>query len=109
MNIRRRGVGAALGAGIGATSGHFKGGMSNDDLEQLGATLEEGQAGPIVIDATNMADQVAASIKRRSASSPRRSMRMPTSSPSSSNAASVQPSASVITEDPPSIAPMRAK
>ena len=61
--MRRRGVGAALGAGIGAASGHIKGGMSNDDLEQLGATLEEGQAGPIVIYATNMADQVAASIK----------------------------------------------
>ena len=57
------GVGAAIGAGIGAVSGHFKGGMSNDDLKQLGAVLDKGQAGLIVIYATNMADQIAASIK----------------------------------------------
>ena len=56
------GVGAAVGAGIGAVTGHIKGGMDNDDLKQLGATLEKGQAGLIVIYATNMADQVAASI-----------------------------------------------
>ena len=56
------GVGAAVGAG-GAVSGHFKGGMSNDDLKQLGAVLDKGEAGLIVIYATNMADQVAASIK----------------------------------------------
>jgi uncharacterized membrane protein len=56
-------VGAAVGAGIGAVSGHLKGGMSNDDLKQLGAVLEKGQAGLIVIYATNMADQVAANLK----------------------------------------------
>jgi len=37
--------------------------MSNDDLKQLGAVLDKGEAGLIVIYATNMADQVAASIK----------------------------------------------
>ena len=57
------GVGAAVGAGIGAVTGHIKGGMSNDDLKQLGTLLEDGEAGLIVIYATNMADQVAASIK----------------------------------------------
>jgi len=57
------GVGAAVGAGIGAVSGHFKGGMSNDDLKQLGAVLDKGEAGLIVIYATNMADQIAANIK----------------------------------------------
>ena len=57
------GVGAAVGAGIGAVTGHIKGGMSNDDLKQLGTVLENGEAGLIVIYATNMADQVAASIK----------------------------------------------
>ena len=57
------GVGAAVGAGIGAVTGHLKGGMSNDDLKQLGTLLENGEAGLIVIYATNMADQVAASIK----------------------------------------------
>jgi uncharacterized membrane protein len=57
------GVGAAVGAGIGAVSGHLKGGMSNHDLKQLGAVLDKGQAGLIVLYATNMADQIAASIK----------------------------------------------
>jgi hypothetical protein len=41
----------------------MKGGMDNDDLRQLGTVLENGEAGLIVIYATNMADQVAASIK----------------------------------------------
>ena len=57
------GVGAAVGAGIGAVTGHIKGGMDNDDLKQLGTVLEAGEAGLIVIYATNMADQVAAAIK----------------------------------------------
>ena len=56
-------MGAAVGAGIGAVSGHMKGGMKDDDLKQLAATLDKGQAGLIVLYATNMADQVAASIK----------------------------------------------
>jgi len=56
-------AGAAVGAGIGAVTGNIKGGMSNDDLKQLGTVLENGEAGLIVIYATNMADQVAASIK----------------------------------------------
>ena len=57
------GVAAAAGAGVGAVTGHIKGGMNNDDLKQLGTVLEKGKAGLIVIYATNMADQVAASIK----------------------------------------------
>ena len=57
------GVGAAVGAGVGAITGHIKGGMSNDDLKELGSVLDAGEAGLIVIYATNMADQVAASIK----------------------------------------------
>jgi uncharacterized membrane protein len=57
------GVGAALGAGIGAVTGHFKGGISNDDLKRLNAVLDQGQAGLIVLYATNMADQIAANIK----------------------------------------------
>ena len=57
------GVGMAVGAGIGAVTGHFKGGISDDDLKQLGTVLEQGQAGLIVLYATNMADQIAASIK----------------------------------------------
>ncbi|MET0801482.1 MAG: DUF1269 domain-containing protein [Actinomycetota bacterium] len=57
------GVGMAVGAGIGAVTGHFKGGISNDDLKKLGAVLDQGQAGLIVLYATNMADQIAANIK----------------------------------------------
>jgi uncharacterized membrane protein len=57
------GVGAAVGAGIGAVTGHFKGGISNDDLKQLGTVLDKGNAGLIVLYATNMADQIAANIK----------------------------------------------
>jgi uncharacterized membrane protein len=57
------GVGAAVGAGVGAVAGHMKGGMSDDDLKQLGEVLDKGQAGLIVLYATNMADQIAASIK----------------------------------------------
>jgi len=57
------GVAAAVGAGIGAVTGHIKGGMNKDDLKELGTVLENGEAGLIVIYATNMADQVAASIK----------------------------------------------
>jgi uncharacterized membrane protein len=57
------GVGAAVGAGIGAITGHFKGGMNDKDLKELGAVLDKGRAGLIVLYATNMADQIAASIK----------------------------------------------
>jgi uncharacterized membrane protein len=56
-------VGAAAGAGIGAITGHVKGGLKDSDLKQLGEVLEEGEASLIVVYATNMADQVAASIK----------------------------------------------
>ena len=57
------GVGAAIGAGVGAVAGHMSGGMSNDDLKELGQVLDRGKAGLIVLYATNMADQIAASIK----------------------------------------------
>ena len=56
-------VGAVAGAGIGAIAGHMKGGMSDGDLKQLGSVLDKGQAGLIVVYATNMADQITASIK----------------------------------------------
>jgi uncharacterized membrane protein len=57
------GVGAAVGAGVGAVAGHMSGGLKKSDLKQLGEVLEKGTAGLIVIYATNMADQVAASLK----------------------------------------------
>ena len=56
-------VGAAAGAGIGAVAGHIKGGMKDSDLKKLGEVLDKGDAGLVAIYATNMADQVAKSIK----------------------------------------------
>ena len=56
-------AGAAAGAGIGAVAGHIKGGMKDSDLKKLGEVLDKGDAGLIAIYATNMADQVAKSIK----------------------------------------------
>jgi len=56
-------VGGGGGAAIGAVTGHMKGGMDNADLKALGDVLDQGQAGLIVVYATNMADQVAANIK----------------------------------------------
>lgn len=56
-------VGAGAGASIGAVTGHMKGGIKDEDLKQLGEVLNKGQAGLIAVYATNMADQIAASIK----------------------------------------------
>jgi uncharacterized membrane protein len=56
------GAGAG-GATIGAVVGHATGGMSRGDLKDMGETLDAGQAGLIVVYETNLADQIAASIK----------------------------------------------
>jgi uncharacterized membrane protein len=56
-------VGGGAGAAIGAVSGHVSGGMEREDLKDVGQVLDEGQAGLIVVYATNMADQVAQNIK----------------------------------------------
>ena len=56
-------VGGGAGAAIGAVTGHVKGGMDDSDLKALGEVLDQGQAGLVVVYATNMADQVAANIK----------------------------------------------
>lgn len=61
------GIGVAAagagGAAIGAVTGHVSGGMSRGDLKELGDALDDGEAGLIVVYATNLADQVAANIK----------------------------------------------
>jgi len=57
-------VGAgASGAAIGGLAGHASGGMARGDLKDLGDALDAGQAGLVVVYETNLADQVAASIK----------------------------------------------
>ncbi len=48
---------------IGAVTGHVKGGMDDGDLKQLGIVLDKGKAGLLAIYATDMADQIAVSIK----------------------------------------------
>jgi uncharacterized membrane protein len=53
----------AGGAAIGAVAGHASGGMSRSDLKDLGEALDAGQAGLIVVYETNLADQIAATIK----------------------------------------------
>ncbi len=61
--------GAAIGAGllaattgagaiIGALAGHVSGGMSRDDLKELGETLDAGSAGLVVIAASNIEEKV---------------------------------------------------
>ena len=54
---------AAAGGAIGAVTGHVKGGMKDKDVKALGEVLENGNAGLVVVYATNMADQIAANIK----------------------------------------------
>jgi uncharacterized membrane protein len=56
-------AGGTAGGLIGAVKGHMKGGMKDDDLKELGATLEKGRYGLIAVYATNMGDQIAANIK----------------------------------------------
>ena len=62
VGIGIAGAGAG-GAAIGAVTGHVSGGMSRSDLKDLGEALDAGQAGLIVVYETNLADQIAASIK----------------------------------------------
>jgi len=56
-------AGGGAGAAIGAVSGHVHGGMKRGELKELGDVLDEGEAGLIVVYATNVADQIAANIK----------------------------------------------
>jgi uncharacterized membrane protein len=56
-------VGGGAGAAIGAVTGHMKGGMPDHDLKALGEVREQGQAGLLVVYATNIAHQVAANVK----------------------------------------------
>jgi uncharacterized membrane protein len=54
---------AGVGAAIGALAGHVAGGMSRGDLKDLGETLDAGQAGLVVVAATDVGDRVAAALK----------------------------------------------
>jgi uncharacterized membrane protein len=54
---------AGLGAMIGALAGHAVGGVSRSDLKDLGELLDNGQAGLVVITATDIGDRVANALK----------------------------------------------
>ncbi len=62
VGIGLAGAGAG-GAAIGGVVGHATGGMSRGDLKDLGEALDAGQSGLIVIYETNLADQIAATVK----------------------------------------------
>ena len=55
--------GLKWGLAVGAAAGHVKGGMKDSDLKKVADTLDEGEAGLVVVYATNMNDQVDAVIR----------------------------------------------
>jgi uncharacterized membrane protein len=57
-------VSAAGGAGIGALAGHAAGGLSRQDLKELGERLDAGTAGLVAVAATDLADRVEAALKQ---------------------------------------------
>ena len=57
---------AAGGAILGAVAGHAAAGMSRDDLKQLGEHLDTGQAGLVVVAASDMGAKVEEAMKRAS-------------------------------------------
>ena len=56
--------GACAGAGIGALAGHAIGGMSRDDLKELGETLDTGQAALVAVAATDLSGKIEAAFAR---------------------------------------------
>jgi hypothetical protein len=55
-------VGGGAGAALGAMAGHASRGMSREDLTTLGQVLDEGDAGLVVVYASDMADRVNAGL-----------------------------------------------
>ena len=54
---------AGWGAMFGALAGHAVGGVSRSDLKDLGEVLDNGQAGLVVVAATDVGDRVAKALK----------------------------------------------
>ena len=54
----------AGGAVLGALAGHAAAGMSRNDLKELGESLDEGQAGLIVVGVTDMETRIEAAMRR---------------------------------------------
>src|SRR5215218_4957164 len=57
-------VTSAGGALLGAVAGHAAAGMSRDDLKELGESLDEGEAGLIVVGVTDMAARIEEAMRR---------------------------------------------
>ncbi|HEX6709941.1 MAG TPA: DUF1269 domain-containing protein [Rubrobacter sp.] len=57
-------VSGLVGAGAGALIGHFRGGMSRSDLEEIGGLLEENEAGLIVVGEATIERGVEEAIQR---------------------------------------------
>jgi uncharacterized membrane protein len=55
-------VGGGAGAALGAAAGHASRGMTRDDLMTLGKVLDDGDAGLVVVYASDMADRVTAGV-----------------------------------------------
>jgi uncharacterized membrane protein len=60
-------VGGGAGAALGAVAGHTSSGMTRDDLMTLGQVLDQGDAGLVVVYASDMADRVATTVTRAAA------------------------------------------
>lgn len=56
-------VGTAGGAGIGALAGHVTGGMSRQDLKDLGEQLDDGSAGLVVVAEVDLEERVRRALK----------------------------------------------
>ena len=54
----------AGGAVLGAVAGHAAAGMSRDDLKELGESLDEGEAGLVVVGVTDMEARIEESMRR---------------------------------------------
>jgi len=57
-------VGGAAGAGVGAVAGHAAAGLSRGDLKELGALLDAGQSGCVLVAATDLQDKLTKAINR---------------------------------------------
>jgi uncharacterized membrane protein len=55
---------AIVGAGAGGLIGHLRGGVSRDDLKELGDALEEGNAAVIVLGESKIEEQLEQATKR---------------------------------------------
>lgn len=55
---------SAGGAILGAVAGHAASGMSREDLKELGESLDEGEAGLVVVGATDMEARIERSMDR---------------------------------------------